>query len=236
MRVVRWYAVYRTCAAFSIRDCSFGYVHNFSGDLDFSFEKANLQGFRFGCILSSCSRKPQDIVESEKIVPQYSSKKVKDMFCPFCQNESIKVVDSRDVHEGRAIRRRRECLKCSRRFTTYEEIEVLRIVVEKRDGQREEYDREKIKRGIDRACEKRPISAEQIERMLADVEFCIHSKKRETVKSREIGKMILEKLREIDEVAYMRFASVYKSFGSARRFQEEAGKFIGDEKKKQPEN
>jgi transcriptional repressor NrdR len=149
------------------------------------------------------------------------------MKCPFCQNENIKVIDSRDVHHGRAIRRRRQCEKCRRRFTTYEEIEVLRIAVKKRDGSHEEYDREKIRRGIERSCEKRPISVEQIERILADIEFAIHSRKKEAITSRFIGEMVLRNLRDVDEVAYVRFASVYKSFGSAKRFEEEIRK-LGD--------
>lgn len=151
------------------------------------------------------------------------------MLCPFCQNEQVKVIDSRDVHDGRAIRRRRECEKCTRRFTTYEEVEALRIRVIKRDEKEEEYDREKIRRGVDRACEKRPVSTEQIERLLSDIEYSIHSRHKEVITSRDIGRMVLKKLQDIDDVAYVRFASVYKSFGSLKSFRKELDRI--DEKK-----
>jgi len=143
------------------------------------------------------------------------------MLCPFCQNENVKVIDSRDVHDGRAIRRRRECEQCGRRFTTYEEVETLRIQVIKRDGRIQDYEREKIRNGLEKACEKRPITPEQIEKIMTDIEYGIHSKHKDSIKSRDIGKIILKRLRELDDVAYVRFASVYKSFGSAHSFQKE---------------
>lgn len=146
------------------------------------------------------------------------------MKCPFCGGDSIKVVDSRDISEGRTIRRRRECEKCSRRFTTYEELESLKIVVIKRDGRRQEYSREKLQSGLERAFEKRPLAEEQIERILSEVEYALHAKHSKEVTSREIGKMVLKKIKEVDEVAYIRFASVYKSFGSANSFQKEIEK------------
>ncbi|QQS61369.1 MAG: transcriptional repressor NrdR [Candidatus Moraniibacteriota bacterium] len=152
------------------------------------------------------------------------------MICPFCQNTSVKVIDSRDVHEGRAIRRRRECEKCGRRFTTYEEVEVLKITVVKRSGEEQEYDREKIRKGLEKAFEKRPVTLEQIEKFLGDIEYGIHSRHNEIIKSRDIGKLILKKLRDIDDVAYMRFASVYKSFKSVGNFRKELDK-LEEEKK-----
>lgn len=143
------------------------------------------------------------------------------MLCPFCHNTCTRVVDSRDVDEGRTIRRRRECEKCSRRFTTYEELESLKITVLKRDGSQQEYSREKLQAGLGRAFEKRPNAGEEIERILSEVEYALHSKHIKEVSSREIGRMIMEKLRDADEVAYLRFASVYKSFGSANSFKKE---------------
>lgn len=143
------------------------------------------------------------------------------MICPFCQNQNVRVIDSRDVHDGRAIRRRRQCEKCDRRFTTYEEVEELKITVVKRDGTTQEYDRKKIRKGIERACEKRPINNDHIEKIMSDIEYTIHSKRKDAIKSRDIGKMILKKLRDLDDVAYVRFASVYKSFGSVDSFRKE---------------
>ena len=120
----------------------------------------------------------------------------KRMLCPFCSCEEIKVIDSRDVHDGRAIRRRRQCIQCNRRFTTYEEVEVLKVCILKRDGSQEDYNREKMRSGLEKACEKRPISSEQIEKILSDIEYCIHAKHKDVVKSKDIGKMILQKTRE----------------------------------------
>ncbi len=152
------------------------------------------------------------------------------MICPFCQNQNVRVIDSRDVHDGRAIRRRRQCEKCDRRFTTYEEVEELKIAVIKRDGVTQEYDREKIRKGIEKACEKRPINSDQIEKIMSDIEYTIHSKRKDAIKSRDIGKMVLKKLRDLDDVAYVRFASVYKSFGSVDSFRKELDR-ISDEGK-----
>lgn len=146
------------------------------------------------------------------------------MKCPFCGEDSTKVVDSRDISEGRTIRRRRECEKCTRRFTTYEELESLKISVVKRDGRRQEFSREKLQSGLSRAFEKRPLAEENIERILSEVEYELHSKHIKEVGSRDIGKMVLRKIKEVDEVAYLRFASVYKAFGSATSFQKEIEK------------
>jgi len=143
------------------------------------------------------------------------------MKCPFCQDNNLKVIDSRDTNDGRAIRRRRECEKCGRRFSTYEEPEIIRLTVIKKNQAREEYDQKKIIAGIERALEKRPVNAEKREKLLQEIEFDIFSRGKPEISTREIGRIILEKLLKIDEVAYVRFASVYKSFGSIKAFQKE---------------
>lgn len=146
------------------------------------------------------------------------------MLCPFCGNSETKVIDSRDAQDGKAIRRRRECEKCQARFSTYEEVEIMRLAVIKKDGRKEDYDRGKIEAGIRKAVEKRPVAEEAIEKMMGDIEYEIHSKENCEITSKEIGKIVLEKLKEIDDVAYMRFASVYKSFKNAESFKKEAEK------------
>lgn len=146
------------------------------------------------------------------------------MKCPFCAGEETKVVDSRDMSDGRSIRRRRECEKCVRRFTTYEEIESIKMLVVKRDGRKQDYDREKLRTGLARAFEKRPGAEEHIEKILGEVEYELHSGHCEEIPSRTIGNMTLAKIKDIDEVAYLRFASVYKGFGSASSFQKEIDK------------
>ena len=141
------------------------------------------------------------------------------MKCPFCKKpEQTKVVDSRTIKNGRAVRRRRECLKCHERFTTYEELELLRLTVIKRDGKKEEYDRFKIENGLRKALEKRPVNEERIEKLIAEIEYEIQSKEKREMKSRMIGKIIMDKLRDVDDVAFIRFASVYKAIGSADSF------------------
>lgn len=146
------------------------------------------------------------------------------MVCPFCSNNETKVIDSRDTNDGKAIRRRRECEKCRARFSTYEEVEIMRLTVAKKDGRKEEYDKKKIEAGIRRALEKRPINEEKIEKIVGDIEYEIKAKELDEITSKEIGRIVLEKLKEIDDVAYLRFASVYKSFGSAESFKKEADK------------
>ncbi len=143
------------------------------------------------------------------------------MNCPFCNNSETKVVDSRETNEGKITRRRRECLKCEARFSTYEEVEILRLTVIKKDGSRVEYDKTKIETGIRKALEKRPLSKEKIAKTLGDIEYEISSLEKPEITTREIGKIVLKKLRELDEVAYVRFASVYKSFGSIESFKKE---------------
>ena len=149
------------------------------------------------------------------------------MVCPFCGHGDTKVVDSRDTNDGRAIRRRRECEKCQARFSTYEEMEIMRLTVIKRDGSKQEYDRKKIEIGIRKALEKRPVSDEKIGKTIGDIEYEIQSRESNEITSRDIGKMILKKLKELDEVAYLRFASVYKSFKSAESFKKEMEKLSG---------
>jgi transcriptional repressor NrdR len=148
------------------------------------------------------------------------------MICPYCGHNETKVIDSRDTNDGKAIRRRRECEKCHSRFSTYEEIEIMRLSVIKKDGRKEEYDKKKIESGIRKAMEKRPVNEEKIEKMIGDIEYEIQSKESCEIASKEIGRIILEKLKEMDDVAYLRFASVYKSFGSAESFKKEADKII----------
>jgi len=147
------------------------------------------------------------------------------MLCPFCNHDETKVIDSRDTNDNKAIRRRRECEKCKARFSTYEEIEITRLLVVKRNGEKEEYDQEKISKGIGKSLEKRPVTQERKEKLLSDIEYCIHTKgKKGEIDSKDVGKIILEKLKEVDQVAYLRFASVYKSFGSLSSFKKELEK------------
>lgn len=143
------------------------------------------------------------------------------MICPFCGHEDTKVVDSRDTNDGRAIRRRRECEKCQSRFSTYEEMEIMKLTVVKRDGVRQEYDRKKIESGLRKALEKRPVSEEKIQKTLSDIEYEIQSKESNEIKSKDVGKIVLAKLKEVDDVAYIRFASVYKSFKNVESFKKE---------------
>ncbi len=141
------------------------------------------------------------------------------MRCPFCYHESLKVIDKRE-HSNDTIRRRRECLKCGRRFTTYERIEGLGIRVVKKSGAREQFDRNKLMRGILRACEKRPITSEQIEEMVRDIEIELRSNDTPEVHSKIIGELVMDKLKKVDKVAYVRFASVYRDFADLKSFEE----------------
>lgn len=143
------------------------------------------------------------------------------MICPYCGNENHKVVDSRSSEEGRAVRRRRECLKCKRRFTTYEYIEESRLMVIKKDGRREPFDRKKLSSGITTACEKRPISTERIEELVDEIERTIQRKFEKEVKAKDIGELVMSKLQDLDEVAYVRFASVYRQFKDVTQFMKE---------------
>ena len=143
------------------------------------------------------------------------------MNCPFCNNAETKVVDSRDTNEGKITRRRRECGKCGSRFSTYEEVELLRLTIVKKNGEKTEYDKSKLETGIRRALIKRPITEEKIIKLLGDIEYAIQALEKSEVTTKEIGKIVLKKLKELDEVAYVRFASMYKSFGSVESFKKE---------------
>jgi len=148
------------------------------------------------------------------------------MRCPYCGNTEDKVIDSRMSGEGLSIRRRRECMKCEKRFTTYEYVEKSPLMVAKRDGTRKRFDREKIKAGIMKACEKRPVSMDEIEKMVDEIEREIQKKADSEVKSTVIGNMVMEKLYNFDEVAYVRFASVYRRFKDVSHFMKELKKFL----------
>lgn len=143
------------------------------------------------------------------------------MLCPYCGHLESKVVNSRQNPRGDAIRRRRECLECGHRFTTFEMIEKTPIVVVKRDSKREAFDREKIIKGVLRACEKRPVTIDEIERLVQNVEKNLHNNMEKEVSSLKIGEMVLNQLRGLDEVAYVRFASVYRQFRDISEFSQE---------------
>ena len=150
------------------------------------------------------------------------------MKCPYCGFIDCKVIDSRPTEEGNAIRRRRECLKCEKRFTTYEKLETISLAVIKQDNSRQQYDREKILRGIIRACEKRPISLQQMERVADEIEAELYHSMVKEVSSTEIGEKVMEQLKELDEVAYVRFASVHKQFSDIETFMAELQKLRKD--------
>ena len=139
------------------------------------------------------------------------------MRCPYCNHPETRVIDSRDTDSG--VRRRRECLKCGRRFTTYETIQLNDLYVIKKDNRRELFDREKLRRGITRACEKRPISSDTIERIVSDIEAKLRASMVTEVKSSRIGQMVMSRLMRLDPVAYIRFASVYKEFDDIDAFE-----------------
>jgi transcriptional repressor NrdR len=143
------------------------------------------------------------------------------MRCPFCQDAENKVIDSRESHEASVIRRRRECLQCKRRFTTYERVEELYPLIVKKDGRREAFDREKIVNGLQRACEKRPVSADQLEQVVGAIERLLQGMGEKEVASSVIGEEVMRHLRGLDEVAYVRFASVYRSFRDINEFMNE---------------
>ena len=148
------------------------------------------------------------------------------MKCPFCGYEESKVIDSRPTDEGERIRRRRECLNCAKRFTTYELIESLPIIVIKRDKSRETFNRDKLMTGMLRACEKRPVSIDTLEKAIDSIETVIQNSIDREVTSERIGELTMEKLKEIDEVAYVRFASVYRQFKDINTFMNELNKLL----------
>lgn len=150
------------------------------------------------------------------------------MKCPFCCFEESKVIDSRPTDEGQRIRRRRECLGCGKRFTTYEIIESLPVIVIKKDGSREAFDRNKLMNGLLRACEKRPVSIDTLDKMIDEIEATLQNSLEREVSSEEIGRLVMEKLKRIDEVAYVRFASVYRQFKDINTFMRELNKLLAN--------
>ena len=153
------------------------------------------------------------------------------MKCPFCDNQDTKVVDSRPTDEAQAIRRRRECEQCGRRFTTYEKIEEIPLIVVKKDGSRQMFDRSKVTNGIIRACEKRPVPMDDIEKIVSDIEKGLSNLMLKEMDSSIIGEYVMEHLREIDDIAYMRFASVYLEFAELEDFSNEIEKSLAGRKK-----
>ena len=154
------------------------------------------------------------------------------MRCPFCDNPDTKVIDSRPTEEGHAIRRRRGCDACNKRFTTYEKVEEAILMVVKKDGRRETFDRTKILNGIIKACEKRPVSMAQMEAVASDIERNLYSQMDKEVASDYIGELIMEQLKQLDEVAYVRFASVYRQFTDVKTFIQEIEKLVKTNKNK----
>ena len=143
------------------------------------------------------------------------------MKCPFCGHENTRVIDSRPAEENNSIRRRRVCDECDKRFTTYEKIETIPLIVVKKDNTRETYDRSKIEAGVLRACHKRPISAQQITKVIEEVEALVFSREEKEIESRIIGEMVMNKLKDLEAVAYVRFASVYREFKDINTFMDE---------------
>jgi transcriptional repressor NrdR len=143
------------------------------------------------------------------------------MKCPYCNNNEDKVTDSRETSEGVAVRRRRECLKCGKRYTTYEYIEKTPLMVIKKDGRREAFSHQKIINGLIKACEKRPISVEKLENIVGEIEIELQKKFEQEIESRYIGEIVMEKLAKLDDVAYVRFASVYRQFKDINQFMRE---------------
>lgn len=148
------------------------------------------------------------------------------MKCPFCGFDNTRVIDSRPAEDNNAIRRRRACDECNKRFTTYEKIETIPLIVIKKDNNREVYDRSKIEAGILRACHKRPVSVEKIHQMVEEIETEIFNKEASEIQSRVIGEMIMDKLKTLDAVAYVRFASVYREFKDINTFMDELKKVL----------
>ncbi len=153
------------------------------------------------------------------------------MRCPYCENQDTKVIDSRPTEEGHAIRRRRECEACGRRFTTYEKVEESIIMVIKKDGRREAFDRNKVLNGIIKACEKRPVSMAEIETVVSKIERGLNNMLEKEVKSTFIGELVMEQLKSLDEVAYVRFASVYRQFTDVGTFIQEIESLMGNKTK-----
>lgn len=148
------------------------------------------------------------------------------MKCPFCGHENTRVIDSRPADDNNSIRRRRVCDECDKRFTTYEKVETIPLIVVKKDNNRETFDRSKIEAGILRACHKRPISINEINRMVDDIETEIYSREEKEIFSRDIGELVMDKLKNLDAVAYVRFSSVYREFKDVNTFMDELKKVL----------
>ena len=152
------------------------------------------------------------------------------MKCPYCYVPESKVIDSRASDNGASIRRRRECVSCGRKFTTYERVENMVMMVVKKDGSRQSFDRDKVANGIRRACEKRPVTAAQIDEAVSSIEMQVYNKFNKEISSIDIGELVMEKLKELDDVAYVRFASVYRQFKDLNTFVDELQKILSKEK------
>jgi len=150
------------------------------------------------------------------------------MKCPYCSSLESKVIDSRPTEDGHVIRRRRECMDCNQRFTTYEKVEEIPMIIVKKDGNRESYNRMKVLNGIIRACEKRPVSMEQMERLIDHIESKLHSSMEKEISSEFIGELVMTGLKDLDEVAYVRFASVYRQFKDINTFINELTKLLNE--------
>ena len=150
------------------------------------------------------------------------------MRCPYCGYRESKVVDSRPADEGSSIRRRRECLSCMRRFTTYETVESLPMVVIKKDGSRQSFDRNKVLRGIQRSCEKRPVPVADMERMALEIEQELQNSMEREIRTEDVGEKVMDRLRKVDQVAYVRFASVYRQFKDLDTFMAELNKLLAE--------
>ncbi len=157
------------------------------------------------------------------------------MRCPFCNHEDTRVIDSRSVVENNSIRRRRQCEKCEKRFNTYEKIDIIPVAVIKKDGTRETFDRQKLCNGIVKSCNKRPVSMQAIESLIDEIENKLLNSLDKEVESNCIGEMVMDKLKNLDEVAYVRFASVYKHFKDIDTFMKELGKLL-EEKREEDNN
>ena len=153
------------------------------------------------------------------------------MKCPYCNHPDIRVIDSRPAEDGSAIRRRRSCDECGKRFTTYEKVETIPLIIIKKDNNREQYNRSKIERGIIRACYKRPVSAEAIQKTVERIEIKIFNLEAKEVSSTDVGEIVMDELKELDEVAYVRFASVYREFKDVNTFMDEIKKMMLDRSK-----
>lgn len=154
------------------------------------------------------------------------------MKCPVCYHQDTKVVDSRVANDGLSIRRRRECLKCAFRFSTYEEIEILDLSIVKRDGRKEMYNREKLVKGLKRSLEKRPVTGDKFKKLVNLIESDLQALRKNEITSDKIGQIIMRQLKKVDQIAYIRFASVYQSFKDVQTFQRELNKLLKNKKSK----